>query len=235
MKPRDRIAVAAVAVVVAVVAFFFVALKPKLHERSQLGTQITAQEQRLSQAQSTLARYRADRAHYRQNFATVTRLGKAVPAGTQVPSLLVQLGSTSHHDDVGFRSVQVTPPSSDASAATTADSTAASAAGAPAGSAVGSGGVQTMPFSFTFEGSFFRLADFLGSLADYVGVQGNRIDVGGRLLTIDGFQFGAGDNGFPHIQATISATGFVAPGSAGVASVSSTAAVSPSTPTSATP
>ena len=43
-----------------------------------------------------------------------------------------------------------------------------------------------MPFSFTFQGSFFRLADFFHRLERYIVPRHDDVDVTGRLLMIDG-------------------------------------------------
>jgi hypothetical protein len=90
-----------------------------------------------------------------------------------------------------------------------APATQAATASLPPGAAVGSAGFPTMPFSFVFNGSFFDMERFLREVQRFVRVDGERVDVRGRLLSIDGFALTAGPNGFPSVRASISATAYV--------------------------
>ena len=49
---------------------------------------------------------------------------------------------------------------------------------------VGSAGFSAMPFTFGFEGSFFRLSNFFNRLEDFVTVTNKDVDVTGRLLLL---------------------------------------------------
>jgi hypothetical protein len=66
-----------------------------------------------------------------------------------------------------------------------------------------------MPFTFQFTGSFFDMEKFLDEVHRFVRFDGKRIDVSGRLLSIDAFSLAAGTAGFPNIQANISATAYL--------------------------
>jgi len=66
-----------------------------------------------------------------------------------------------------------------------------------------------MPFSFVFNGTFFDMERFLNEVQRFVRVNGDNVDVRGRLLSIDGFALNAGPNGFPSVKATISATAYL--------------------------
>jgi hypothetical protein len=92
---------------------------------------------------------------------------------------------------------------------TPAPATQAATASLPPGAAVGSAGFPTMPFSFVFNGSFFDMERFLHEVQRFVRVDGERVDVRGRLLSIDGFALTAGPNGFPSVRASITATAYV--------------------------
>ena len=54
-------------------------------------TKITAKQSELTTAQQTLAGYKKSKDDYGKNYASVVRLGKAVPEDDDVRSLLVQL------------------------------------------------------------------------------------------------------------------------------------------------
>jgi hypothetical protein len=110
-------------------------------------------------------------------------------------------GSTS-----GSTSTGSTPSSTSASPA---PATQATTATLPPGAAVGSAGFPTMPFSFVFNGSFFDMERFLREVQRFVRVDGKRVDVRGRLLSIDGFALNAGPTGFPSVKANISATAYL--------------------------
>jgi hypothetical protein len=81
----------------------------------------------------------------------------------------------------------------------------------PPGAVVGPAGLSTMPFSFRFTGSFFRLSDFLARLEHYITPRRGTIDVNGRLLLINGIALNAAQSGFPSMQASISATAYLVP------------------------
>ena len=66
-----------------------------------------------------------------------------------------------------------------------------------------------MPLDFTFKGSFFDLADFLHKLKRFVRVANGRLEVRGRLMTVDGFTLEATD--FPAITAHVQGTVYLAP------------------------
>jgi hypothetical protein len=68
---------------------------------------------------------------------------------------------------------------------------------------------QVLPFNLIFEGSFYDLSDFLRRLQALVLVQNHRLIAKGRLFTVDQVNFAEGDDGFPHIKATLKVNAFV--------------------------
>jgi hypothetical protein len=66
-----------------------------------------------------------------------------------------------------------------------------------------------MPFAFVFDGTFFDMERFMHDVQRFVRVKGDRVDVTGRLLSIDGFSLSAGPKGFPDVKASISATAYL--------------------------
>jgi hypothetical protein len=75
-------------------------------------------------------------------------------------------------------------------------------------------GLDTVPLDFAFEGDFFELADFFHRLKRFVHVRGDRIVVGGRLMTIDSFTLSMGQT-FPTLTAEMTATVYLSPMSEG--------------------
>jgi type IV pilus assembly PilO-like protein len=84
-----------------------------------------------------------------------------------------------------------------------------------AGSSPGAPGLESIPLDFTFNGSFFDLADFFHRMKRFVRVANDKILVRGRLMTIDGFSFDSKDS-FPAIEASVHATVYLAPKAEGV-------------------
>jgi hypothetical protein len=97
---------------------------------------------------------------------------------------------------------------------------------------VGSAGFPVMPFSFVFTGSFFDMERFLSEVQRFVRIDGNRVDVRGRLLSVDAFALSAGPKGFPSVKATVSATAYLqSPNDAGSAVTTPSASTTPAAAT----
>lgn len=111
--------------------------------------------------------------------------------------------------------------------------TQSAAAGLPPGAAVGSAGLPTLPFSFTFDGSFFGMQRFFRELDRLVRLDGGGIDVRGRLVSIDSFSLSASRNGFPDVSASVGATTFVLPDAQGATAGATPAGPAPAVPVSA--
>ena len=212
MTRSPKILIPVLAAVAAVAAFYFLALAPKREEIARVDKDIAAKQAQLDQALSQAETYEAARANYKTNYTTLTRLGKAVPGDDDVRSLLVQLDDAATRSKVDFHSINV---GAGATAAT--PGTAGAAATAPSGLApapgtvpVGSAGFSAMPFSFGFEGSFFRLSDFFNRVEDFVTVQNNRIDVTGRLLVLGSISVAVEDD-LKHMKAQIGAASYLVP------------------------
>lgn len=93
-----------------------------------------------------------------------------------------------------------------------APATQAVAATLPPGASVGPAGFPTMPFTFEFTGSFFRLEDFFDRVNSFTTVRrGGDLLVRGRLLALDSFDLKAAPSGFPKIAASVHATAYVLP------------------------
>jgi hypothetical protein len=84
-------------------------------------------------------------------------------------------------------------------------------------------GLDTIPLELRFTGNFFELADMFHDLKRFVSVANGRLNIRGRLMTIDGFAFTS--ERFPEIKTEMRARIFLAPVNQG-----STAGASPSGP-----
>jgi hypothetical protein len=75
-------------------------------------------------------------------------------------------------------------------------------------------GLQSVPLDFSFKGSFFHLANFFHRLKRFVQVANGRLEVRGRLMTVDSFSFTSSDS-FPDLTADVHATVYLVPKSQG--------------------
>jgi hypothetical protein len=225
MSERNRLFVGLAVTVGAIVAVWVYVLAPKREEAAGLATRIAQAEQVRDAALARAAAADLARAGYDKDYATVARLGKAVPENADVPSLVYQLETAARHAKVDFRAVTVldTPAEPQTQTAST--------------TVKPGGGIQPTPFSFKFEGSFFGLQKLLARVDKFSRVKGTQISVNGRLLTIDGVTLNPGRHGLPQIQGLVTARAYVAdlpdvlPGS-GTNSASSDASTSTTVPAS---
>jgi hypothetical protein len=232
MTGRDRMIIVVVAIAVLVGAGWFLALSPRQDQASQLAGQVATQRRQLDSALSDVAAGLAAKREYPHDYATVARLGTAVPDDDGVASLLVQVQQAAQASKIDFRSLKVGGGSSAPAPApaAAAAATQATTATLPPGATVGAAGFPTMPFSFQFHGDFFQLDDFLGRLQRFLVVRNSAVDVSGRFMTLDGISLQAGPKGFPQIQAAVQATTYLLPHSEGL-----TNGATPSGPAGATP
>jgi hypothetical protein len=259
---RDRTVLMVLGVLAVLAAFWFALLAPQRKDAKDLDAQITTAQQRLDTANQTAAAAEQARKTYASDYATVARLGKAVPVDDDVPALLYQLQHASDRAHVDFRSIQLSGGGSTSAPATTTPSTPAGEVAAaakeqkdgssaqpaastpaaptqtavatlPPGASVGPAGFPTMPFDFRFNGGFFHLEDFLRKLDAFTKVDGDRVTVRGRLLTVDGISLGAGPKGFPQMTANIHATAYLLPADEGLTAGATSAG--PATSGTATP
>ena len=260
MTGRDRTVIIVVAIVGAIAAAWLMVISPKRDQAAQLQTQIQKAQSDLSAAQTQLAQGEAARNTFKRSYSTLVRLGEAVPTDDNVPSLIYQLQSAASATGVDFRGLTLDPagpggPVSSSSAPSTGStSSPATASPAPAtgttgatgaagttvlppGAAVGPAGFPIEPFTFTFQGNFFHLANFFGRLEKFVVATNRRLSVNGRLLSLDAINLAPAAGGFPQIQATVAATTYLLPAGEGVLAGATATGPAPvtSTPPASTP
>jgi Tfp pilus assembly protein PilO len=238
MTRTNKILLAAVVAAAAISAFYFLALAPKREEIAKLDADIAAKVAEVEQARVTLATYEKAKASYKKNYATLARLGKALPADDDVRSLLVQLEGAADRSGVDFSKIELGTAGTGAQPAQ-ADVAPAPGelASAPGTVPVAGGVLSAMPFNFTFGGSYFDLSAFFSRLEHFVTVNNERLDATGRLLRLESVQITPAPTGFPDMQAQIAAATYVVPPVQGVpgaatqvpAQGTGTAATTPST------
>jgi hypothetical protein len=238
MSNRDRILISVVAGLVAVAGFWFLALKPKRADAAAAGARAAEAQTKLTAANQALASATSARASFETDYATVARLGKAVPDDDDAASLVFQLESAARKAGIDFRSLTVggassgpattpaqTAPSKGSSGTSTGTTgttgstgtTGTSATpgttgttGLPPGVVAGSNGMNNLPFTFVFDGDYFSLSKLLDLMRSFTITNGDTVTVRGRLMTVESVNLQEGRNGFPDVKATVTATAYLA-------------------------
>jgi type II secretory pathway component PulM len=177
MTTRDRLVLMTVLVLGVLAAGWMLGVSPERQKAAKLETEENAAQATLATAQSQLAEAQGAQAQYSTAYAAVVKLGKAVPAEEQVPSLVYELDQASNQKDVEFTSISAGTAGASAPAATSSSATATAAASA---------GFTQMPFTFIFRGGFFDLNHLLNTVDNFTLNTAAGVQVSGRLLTIQG-------------------------------------------------
>jgi hypothetical protein len=145
LSDRDRKLLLAIVPVVVLFGYWFLLLAPKRQEAGKLGTELSKQEQKRTQAESEVQRLTTARKSFASDYATVVRLGKAIPNSVDMPSLIVQLQKAASGTGIAFDRIHAGPRTTGGQAAGSSSSSTASPPGggstaSSSGSAPASGG-----------------------------------------------------------------------------------------------
>jgi hypothetical protein len=204
VSERDILLRVALGTLVALVAAWFLLISPKRHEASKQSGRVATAQQQLAGAQRKLDAGRAAQAQAPQNRRVLARLDAALPDSAGAAALLRELNGTSNNDSVAFRTAAV---ASAGSAATTPGI----GQQLPPGTSIGPGGLPTMQLALTFDGRYLKLATLLDRLRSFVSLHGQKVVVNGRLLSVEGFQLSHATASSPTVNASLTATAYLAP------------------------
>ena len=196
MTRRDRLVIVVVAVVAAIAASWILVVSPKRDQAAKLQGKVASAQQKLDSARTQLAQNAAASRQYASNYAALARLGEAVPASDDIPSLIIQLQGAADGARVDFQSLQ----NGSAAGGTAGAAPAAPASGTATTSAAGE------QLTFSFSGSYFQLSNFFNKVQHFVTPTGNGVQVRGRLLSLNSVSLTPASGGFPQITAQITAT-----------------------------
>jgi Tfp pilus assembly protein PilO len=240
MNAGNRVIVAMLAVAALVVGFWMLLLSPKRAEVSKLDRQVVQQEEALSVHEAEVQRGLEAQRSFPRQYQQLVVLGKAAPADDDTASLLVQLNRIAAESHVRFETFQLAAAGGEEGAEVSggategeepASPTEVAASTMPLGASIGPAGLAAMPYTLTFNGSFFHIADFIHGLDSLVKTKNSEVEVTGRLITINGFSLkGDASKGFPFLEASFTVTTFLVPPAQGV-----TAGATPTSPEPATP
>lgn len=243
MTGRDRMVLIGVIVLVALGAGWILVVSPERQKASKLDAQVTTAKSELASAEEQLAHARTAQSQYAAAYSSVVSLGKAVPPGQEVPSLIVQLARATGQRDVEFSSITSGGGASASASATstTTPSTAGSTSSASSPAAGASATFTQMPFTFVFNGGFFNLERLFHRLDGFAATTSSGgVHVSGRLLTIQsiklapiGSEVASGKSG--QLSGTISATAYELPAGQGLTGSASGAPAGATPAAAATP
>ncbi len=240
--------VAMVLVAALALGFWVLLLGPKRDEAAKLGEQVAQAEASLSEHRAEVAAAEEARSQFPVDYQRLVVLGKAVPASDETASLLVQLTGVAERAGVEFSSIALgsegggggEEEAASAPASSTGEPVSATEVAAsllPLGAAVGPAGLAVMPYTLTFSGNFFQIADFLKGLDAMVKSHNEGVAVKGRLVTVNSFSLSSGESAEPgepesgggSLTASFSVTTYLTPPDQGI-----TAGASPVGPEEAT-
>jgi Tfp pilus assembly protein PilO len=224
MTGRDRTVLIVVSALIVLAAAWLTLVSPERKKAATLKSQVTQASTQLATAESQVASARRAQSRYASAYAALVSLGKAVPPGREVPSLVYQLAQASNQKHVDFSSI--------VSGSTSGPSGSASAAATPAGAV---SGFTQMPFTFVFNGTFSDLYHLFQQLNRFtVRTASGGLQVSGRLLTIQSVKLAPVTNSTARkgssepLTGTITATAYVLPATQGL-----TAGATPASPSGA--
>ncbi|HEX2505627.1 MAG TPA: type 4a pilus biogenesis protein PilO [Gaiellaceae bacterium] len=173
--------VLAVALAIVLAAAYFALIRPKAAESAQLDEEIAALA-----AEAAVAGRRApeEQPRVQIDVADLFRLAKAMPDGSDMAGIMLELNGMAASAGITFVSIQPAEPVS------FTDSSA-------------------LPINLTFHGNYYDLTDFLYRMRNLVTVKDGVLDASGRLYTLDALDLHeAPAQKFPLIEAVLTLSAY---------------------------
>jgi Tfp pilus assembly protein PilO len=137
LRDRDKKLLMGIVPVILIVAYWMLFLSPKRDEASKAGKDLSAAQQKRDEAVSQAGQLTQAKANYASDYETVVRLGKAIPATVDMPSLIVQLDRAARGTGIDFTKIKVGDRQSASAAG--GSTPAPASGGSPAGGNASSG------------------------------------------------------------------------------------------------
>jgi hypothetical protein len=216
MTTRDRLVLMGIVTLAVLVGGWFVLVSPERQKASKIDAEVSAAHTQREEARAQVANAHNAQTQYQSAYASMVRLGKAVPPEAEIPSLVYQLDQASNQKDVDFSSITDTGVTAPSGSSTTTGT--ATTAATPAG-------FTQVPFTFIFKGTYFSLYHLFTQLNHFVlNTASGGLQVTGRLLTIQDANLdlkevggSSGSSGEGLLTGTITATAYILPASQGAA------------------
>jgi Tfp pilus assembly protein PilO len=169
MRKRDIWILVGLGVVVLIVAWYFLLLKPTQDELSTTQNQLETAKTKLADSKKKIDRLGDEQTASRQTTSDLLKLNKLVPADSQIPSLIMELQETAN--DVGVKFMTIKPDVAFA----------------------GTDGTTVIPIEVKFEGTFLDLEEFMYRVENYARMEGSDVTVSGRLVSAVTLKMGEPD------------------------------------------
>jgi Tfp pilus assembly protein PilO len=173
--------VLAVALAIVLAITYFVLIRPKAAESAKLDAEIAALEAEAAVAGPETP---TEQPEVRIDVADLFRLAKALPDGSDMAGIMLELNGMAASAGITFVSIQPGEPIS------YTDSSA-------------------LPINLTFHGNYYDLTDFLYRMRNLVTVKEGVLDASGRLYTLDALDLHeAPAQKFPMIEAVLTLSAY---------------------------
>jgi Tfp pilus assembly protein PilO len=147
LTDRDRKILIALVPIVVIAAFWFLLLAPKREEATTAADALVEQEERRDSAQIAADAAKGAKQEFSVDYTQIVRLGKAVPAQVDMPSVIVQLDKAAEGTGIRFTRIATgerqetpaapAPPPANSGSESGQNGTPVAAGGEPAQSAPG--------------------------------------------------------------------------------------------------
>jgi type IV pilus assembly protein PilO len=200
-KPSQsaQIALVVVGLVAAAAAAYLFAIGPKRTSADQVAQQVQATQTQIDSLRARAAQAPQVQPSAAVNEAELFRLVKAMPDGTDMADVLLELNRLATDTGIVFDSITPGPP-------------------------VAGDGYSTLPIQLTFMGNFYELSDFLFRVRSLVAVHDGELTARGRLYNVESIAFAQGEDSFPQLTATLTVDAYVFGGAAPATTPATTAA-----------
>ena len=120
LTDRDKRVLLFVVPVLVLAAYWFLLLSPQREEASKAAEEVLTQEARRDTAQAKLDAAKNAKKDFSADYTQIVRLGKAIPASVDMPSLIVQLDAAAAGTGIRFTKIKTGERVDSAASATTA-------------------------------------------------------------------------------------------------------------------
>jgi hypothetical protein len=182
LDPRIQLGIAIGAPLLVLIVGWMLVVGPHRSKAAKVDAQILSIQDQIAQAEVA---NRQAAAPVEIRAADIFRLSKAMPDGTDMPGIILQLNQVAQESGIRFTSIMPQPQPT-------------------AGT-----GYDVLKIDLAFSGNFYGLSDFLYRLRNLVGVRGGALDASGRLFSVEKIGFVEGKPSFPSIDAALTVNAFV--------------------------
>jgi Tfp pilus assembly protein PilO len=173
--------VLAVALAILVAVSYFALIRPKAAESARLDDEVAALE---AEAALASARPNDPQPKVQIDVADLFRLAKALPDGSDMAGIMLELNAMASASGIEFVSIQP-------------------------GEVVSFTDYSALPITLTFHGNYYDLTDFLYRMRNLVTVRDGVLDASGRLYTLDALDLHEEPaQRFPHIEAVLTLSAY---------------------------